>query len=187
MFLLLPRDCALDNACSPIVAMASVTTDPSDVDPSEQNSTTMPSPPGSDKPGPYRFIGVGMVAGLILLVLVLWVALGSWPRRVAGHFGCGKSRRKAILIEENEEKSGCTLVTDEVIPKPEKAKTHEANPSQKSRRYREMELEARNAEQGMEEYKVEEWAGYYRVCRTWLDCKIIDLSSPSQIKYLNLR
>ena len=47
-------------------------------------------PPDFEKPGPHRYIGIGMVAGMILIVLLLWLALGKWPRRMAKTYSCWK-------------------------------------------------------------------------------------------------
>ncbi|KIK06940.1 hypothetical protein K443DRAFT_673833 [Laccaria amethystina LaAM-08-1] len=51
------------------------------------------------KPGPHRYIGIGMVAGMALLVLVLWVCLGRWPRRMMEAHGCCGRRKSGR--EEN--------------------------------------------------------------------------------------
>lgn len=61
-------------------------------------------PPGYEKPGPHRFIGIGMAAGMVFIVLVLWLILGKWPRRIAkAHCCC--YRRKTELVAENGEES----------------------------------------------------------------------------------
>jgi len=45
------------------------------------------------KSGPHRYIGIGMVAGMALLVLVLWICLGKWPRRMMeAHCCCGRGK-----------------------------------------------------------------------------------------------
>ena len=38
--------------------------------------------------GPHRFIGVAMVAGLILIIFLAWLYLGRWPRKMLQQYCC---------------------------------------------------------------------------------------------------
>lgn len=38
--------------------------------------------------GAHRFIGVGMVAGLILIIFLVWLYLGRWPRKMLQQYCC---------------------------------------------------------------------------------------------------
>jgi hypothetical protein len=42
----------------------------------------------AEKRGPYRFIGVAMVAGLILTIFLVWLYLGRWPRKMLQQYCC---------------------------------------------------------------------------------------------------
>lgn len=70
--------------------MAIIGTDPME---KENNDKTPSGHADFDKPGPHRFIGVGMVAGMIFIALVLWVMLGKWPRRMGQKYGCYSPRQ----------------------------------------------------------------------------------------------
>ena len=59
-------------------------------------------PPGYEKPGPHRFIGVGIAVGMVLVVLVLWLTLGKWPRRMAKAHCCCCRRERRLDIENEE-------------------------------------------------------------------------------------
>jgi hypothetical protein len=64
-------------------------------------SNRVSGPPGYEKkPGAHRYIGVGMAAGMVLLVLVLWLTLGKWPRRMAKAHCCCYRRK---VVENGEE------------------------------------------------------------------------------------
>jgi hypothetical protein len=41
-----------------------------------------------DKRGPHRFIGVAMVVGLILIIFLVWLYRGRWPRRMLQQYCC---------------------------------------------------------------------------------------------------
>ena len=42
----------------------------------------------AENQGPHRFIGVGMVAGLILIIFLVWLYLGRWPRKMLQQYCC---------------------------------------------------------------------------------------------------
>jgi len=42
----------------------------------------------AEKKGPHRFIGVAMVAGLILIIFLVWMYLGRWPRKMLQQYCC---------------------------------------------------------------------------------------------------
>ena len=99
--------------------------DPADIGPGQPPSNQGASPGGSDaEPGPHRFIGIGMVAGLAFVLLVLWLACAAWPRRMAG-FGPRRRRHKEMnLVLEGSEEKLAPMV--DVIIRPPKAKVNEA-------------------------------------------------------------
>lgn len=100
-----PRVIASTDICPPegivCVAMGIVGTDPSE---KEANDKTR-GPADFDKPGPHRYIGIVMVAVMLLLVLVLWLTLGKWPRRKFAGSPCGK-RWKVGAAEAVDGKGG---------------------------------------------------------------------------------
>src|SRR4051812_44514840 len=104
--------------------------DPADTGPGQQTSGSTPvtTPPGSDKPGPHRFIGVGMVVGLAFIVFLSWLSCASWPRRMAARLGCRtvipSRRRKKSVAGESEAKL-YPRSTDDSVSRPEKAKIRE--------------------------------------------------------------
>ena len=69
-------------------------------DGSQGSNTRISGPSGYEKSGPHRYIGVGIAVGMVLVVLMLWLALGKWPRRMAKAHCC--CRRKAGLTENGE-------------------------------------------------------------------------------------
>ena len=42
----------------------------------------------AENQGPRRFIGIGMVAGLILIIFLVWLYLGRWPRKMLQQYCC---------------------------------------------------------------------------------------------------
>lgn len=66
------------------------------------NNSRVSGPPGYEKPGPHRYIGVGMVVGMVVVVLVLWLTLGKWPRRMAKAHCCCHRKEKRLDIENEE-------------------------------------------------------------------------------------
>lgn len=65
---------------------------------SYENNDGLWGPPDFEKPGPHRYIGIGMVAGMILIVLLFWLAFGRWPQRMTKAYCC--FHRKARTREE---------------------------------------------------------------------------------------
>jgi hypothetical protein len=139
MFLPAPR--YIHDVCSPACRLfaragVAVGSDPADTGPQQNTGSNNPiSSPGSNRPGPHRFIGVGMVAGLAFIVLLLWLTCGSWPRRIAAHYGCLRQRRKTSFAGESEAKLNTQPMDDIAVPRPEKAKTREAKTLGTSRQF----------------------------------------------------
>lgn len=67
------------------------------------NSSRVSGPPGYEKPGAHRYIGVGMAVGMIFIVFVLWMTLAKWPRRMAKRYCCCLRRKAGLDIESGEE------------------------------------------------------------------------------------
>jgi hypothetical protein len=44
-----------------------------------------------------------MAAGMVLLVLVLWLTLGKWPRRMAKAYCCCYRKKRGLVIDIREE------------------------------------------------------------------------------------
>lgn len=65
-----------------------------------------------EKPGGRRYIGIGMVIGLFLIVFIIWLYRGKWPRRMLRQYGCCSccSRRSQqppeSVVDDNRENSG---------------------------------------------------------------------------------
>lgn len=127
MVLPLPR--VFEEGCSPPcyrMRRQMVNSDPADTGPGQQTSGSNQgsSSAGSDsQPGPHRFIGIGIVAGLAFILLVLWLTCASWPRRMAGFKP--RRRKEMLALEESEDKPDPTSPVD-VIFRPPKAKVNEA-------------------------------------------------------------
>ncbi len=68
-------------------------------DPSEKEDDPSFGPSNYGKPGPHRFIGIGMVAGMIFLALTAFLIYGSWPKRMRRKI-CQRFRRRAGKEEE---------------------------------------------------------------------------------------
>lgn len=67
-------------------------------DPSEKEDDPSFGPSNYGKPGPHRFIGIAMVAGMIFLALTAYFIYGSWPRRMRRKICFGRRDK-----EEEEE------------------------------------------------------------------------------------
>lgn len=63
----------------------------------------MSGPSDYEKPGAHRYIGIGVVAGVVVVVLVLWLTLGKWPRRFAKAHCCCYRKKAGLIIENAEE------------------------------------------------------------------------------------
>ena len=46
------------------------------------------NPSMTDNQGAHRFIGVAMVAGLILIIFLVWMYFGRWPRKMLQQYCC---------------------------------------------------------------------------------------------------
>jgi len=79
---------------------------PSDSCSTSSPSTSVPSPSDShpnldsslmDNPGTRRYIGIGMVLGILFIIFLVWLWRGKWPRRMFHqHCGCCSRRSKQI-------------------------------------------------------------------------------------------
>lgn len=56
--------------------------------------------PSLDKQGPHRYIGIGMVAGLILIIFLVWLYRGRWPRKMFQRYCCCCSSRSKQPIDD---------------------------------------------------------------------------------------
>ncbi|KAF9015194.1 hypothetical protein BDQ17DRAFT_25316 [Cyathus striatus] len=75
------------STCTPTFAI--VGTDPTEKETTEKNT----GPSDYEKPGPHRYIGIGMVIGMAFIVFVLWWTFAKWPRRMRRkHFTCWRRR-----------------------------------------------------------------------------------------------
>jgi hypothetical protein len=88
--------CPPGQTCAPIMAIVGT-------DPLEKENDGKPSggPNDFEKPGPHRYIGIGMVAGMVFIVLVLYLMLGKRPRRFAKahiHLKVGKEEPKEDVV-----------------------------------------------------------------------------------------
>ena len=81
------------------------------------NSSRVTGPPGYEKPGPHRYIGIGMAVGMFFIVFVLWLSLAKWPRRMAKTYCCCSRRKAGLEIESGEEsiKNGEEKVSNDRI------------------------------------------------------------------------
>jgi len=128
MVLPLPR--VFKEGCSPPryqMRRAMTGSDPADTGPGQQGSGSNQagSSAGSDSgPGPHRFIGIGMVAGLAFVVLVLWLTCAAWPRRMSRFRP--RRHKETLDLEGSEDKPDSTTPMADVIFRPPKAKLNEA-------------------------------------------------------------
>ncbi|KAG6911922.1 hypothetical protein DXG01_000169 [Tephrocybe rancida] len=103
-------------------------------DPIEKENTQGDTGPKDfeNLPGAHRYIGIGIVVGLAVVIFILWVSLGRWPRAKMRAWGWLKE------IPESEE-SGLEekprLVDEIILPKePEKVKARKGSERRGSRR-----------------------------------------------------
>ena len=92
----LPR---VANSCPPPYTSCSPDTD----------TNTSFDPSFVENQGPRRFIGVAMVAGLVLIIFLVWLYRGRWPRKMLQQY-CSCCRRSKKLLPEPEP-------TDDVTPR----------------------------------------------------------------------
>ena len=57
---------------------------------SESDSSSGFDPYFMEKSGPHRYIGIAMVAGLILIIILVWAYRGRWPRKMLQQYCCCK-------------------------------------------------------------------------------------------------
>ena len=57
----------------------------------------------AENEGPHRFIGVIMVAGLILIIFLAWLYLGRWPRKMLQRYCCCGRRPEEQLEPTDDE------------------------------------------------------------------------------------
>jgi len=55
---------------------------------SDTDTNTGFDPSFIENQGPRRFIGVAMVAGLILIIFLVWLYRGRWPRKMLQQYCC---------------------------------------------------------------------------------------------------
>ena len=56
---------------------------------------------GTDPSGARRFIGIGMVLGLLFIVFLAWLYYGKWPRTILRQYCCCCSKRSNQLPKSN--------------------------------------------------------------------------------------
>ncbi|KAG6902898.1 hypothetical protein C0995_010068 [Termitomyces sp. Mi166 len=100
----------------------------------KDNSQGDEGPQGyANKPGPHRYIGVGMVVGLALVIFVLWLLFGRWPRRKIREWGWLKMKPES---EESGVVEKLRVVDEIILPRePEKAKTSRRGSEHRGRRH----------------------------------------------------
>ncbi|KAG6845796.1 hypothetical protein H0H87_003850 [Tephrocybe sp. NHM501043] len=110
--------------------MTIVGTDPIEKENTQPGDT---GPEDFEKPGPHRYIGIGMVIGLAVIIFILWVSVGRWPREKMRAWGWLKQKPES---EESGVKGEKPRFVDEIIlPKePEKAKERVGQEHRGSRR-----------------------------------------------------
>lgn len=121
--------------CAP--SMAIVGSDPLG---SDRDGKPSGGPEDFEKPGPHRYIGIGMVAGMIFVVLVLYLVLGKRPRRFAkAHFPCC-SHLEIAEPEESKEKE--VVVETSTEPQPEESHPPRPKRPRKSRTLKSCDMES---------------------------------------------
>lgn len=69
-------------------------------DPTEKDNDTTFGPTNYGEPGPHRFIGIAMVAGMIFLALTAYLVFGRRPRRLCRKYCRCLGGRKDEVVEE---------------------------------------------------------------------------------------
>ena len=78
-------------SCQPSLSCNAQATDPTQ----QSNGSSY------QRPGPQRYIGVGMVAGALFLALVLWLWAGGWPMNKLLRHPWRCRRRKRLSTGQN--------------------------------------------------------------------------------------
>ena len=68
--------------------------------PSDADTNTGVDPTYMNNEGPHRFIGVAMVAGLVLIVFLVWLYRGRWPRKKLQQYCC--CRNSEELLDDDD-------------------------------------------------------------------------------------
>lgn len=77
------------------IPRASISCSATDVSCSSDADTSSGFDPSfMEKQGPNRYIGIAMVAGLILIIFLIWLYRGRWPRRMLQQHCCCCRRSK---------------------------------------------------------------------------------------------
>ena len=63
---------------------------------SDGDTNTGLDPSLMEKQGPHRFIGVAMVVGLILIIFLVWLYRGRWPRKMLQQYCCCCGRSEEL-------------------------------------------------------------------------------------------
>ena len=92
----------------------------------KDNSQGGEGPEGyANTPGPHRYIGIGMVVGMVFVIFILWLLFGRWPRRKLREWGWLKTKPES---EESGTMEKPRVVDEIVLPKePEKVKTRKGS------------------------------------------------------------
>lgn len=136
-------------------------------DPDEQESNNnMTGPADFNRPGPHRYIGVGMVLGLAFVVLVLWLKFASWPRRKASEYGCWRARpmEPEAVDDEKSDDRPQLVAADITVARPELARdSFKAGKRSSQRRARQLETQEVVNNAGVKlEYRVD-WEIQHRL------------------------
>jgi len=62
--------------------------------PSDSDASQGIDPSLMERQAAHRYIGIGMVAGLILIIFLVWLYRGRWPRKMLQQYCCCSSRSK---------------------------------------------------------------------------------------------
>ena len=103
------------------IRRAMANSDPADTGPGPQTSeSSQEGPSASSDSGSHRFIGIGMVAGLIFVLLVLWLTCASWPRRFMRARFKPRRHKELLVLGGGRDRSDSTPEVD-VLFRPPKA------------------------------------------------------------------